>query len=204
MKAETGVPAHRIDALTDGIFAFALTLLVLGIAVPAVPAGQQAEDALPGLLLELWPAVFAFAVAFMVLASTWQEHVRIFGRVVRLDRWLVRLLLIKLFGIVFVPFSTAFVAEYGWTRIAAWLFALNIGAIDLLTVAQVRHMARHPGLLVAPLSRAERRRELARSFAAPVAALVAVLVSFAVPGLSYLAYALIPIFEAAADHMWSR
>jgi uncharacterized membrane protein len=69
MEADTGVPKHRADALTDGVFAFALTLLVLGIAVPAIPAGQQAEEALPGLLFGFWPAVLAFAIAFLVLAS---------------------------------------------------------------------------------------------------------------------------------------
>ena len=201
---ETGIPRNRLEALTDGVFAFALTLLVLGIAVPVVGDAAEADEVLPGLLLGLWEAIFAFLVAFLVLASVWLDHVRSFELVARFDRGLIRLHLLKLLGVVFLPFSTALVAAYPWTRTAAWVFALNIAAIDLVSAAHHRHVIRNPGLLVAPYTRAEALRGLARSFAAPIAALVAVLVSFAAPGLSYLAYALIPVLERAVDHMWSR
>lgn len=139
-----------------------------------------------------------------MLGGFWLGHEHLFGLVARLDDGFVVLNLATLLGIVFVPFASAFAADYGTERIAVLLFALNLAGIGLLYVLQIAYVARHPCLLHAPLSAAETRMEIARALSTPAAALVAVLVSFAAPSLSYLAYLLVPAFQAVTNHMWSR
>ena len=204
MERGQAISKDRVEALTDGIFAIAMTLLVLSIGVPAVPAELSPDVVLPGLVLGLWPEVLACAIAFLVLISFWLGHEQLFGRVARLDRGFVNLNLITLLGIVFVPFSSALTSDYGSTPIAIWIFALNLGAIGLLYAAQLLYLARHPELLHAPISPGEARLGYARSLCSPVAALLAVLLSFPAPRLSALSYLLIPVFLAIADHIWSR
>ncbi len=147
MARGTEIEKGRVEALTDGIFAIAMTLLVLSIGVPAIPAGLSPDVVLPGLVAGLWPEVLACAIAFLVLMSFWLGHEQLFGLVARLDPAFVNLNLITLLGIVFVPFSSALTSDYGTTRIAIWIFALNLAAIGLLYAAQLRYLVRHPALL---------------------------------------------------------
>ncbi len=204
MARETEIAKDRVEALTDGIFAIAMTLLVLSIGVPTIPAGLSPDVVLPGLVLGLGPEMLACAIAFLVLMSFWLGHEQLFGRVARLDRGFVNLNLITLLGIVFVPFSSALTSDYGSSPIAIWIFALNLAAIGLLYAAQLLYLVRHPDLLHTPISPADARLGFARSLCSPAAALLAVLLSFPAPRLSAFSYLLIPVFLAIADHMWSR
>lgn len=204
MARETAIAKSRVEALTDGIFAIAMTLLVLSIGVPSVPAELSPDVVLPSLVLGLWPQILACAIAFLVLMSFWLGHEQLFALVARLDRGFVNLNLITLLGIVFVPFSSALTSDYGSARIAIWVFAANLAAIGLLYGAQLFYLVRHPNLLHAPITPAEARLGYARSLCSPAAALLAVLLSFPAPKLSAFAYLLIPVFIAITDHMWSR
>jgi uncharacterized membrane protein len=106
MKAEeTG----RVEAFSDGVFAIAMTLLVLDIKVPRdlVPGGTLAQ-ALAGQ----WPTYLAFLTSFGTILIMWVNHHRLFTQI---GRWDERLLFsngLLLLGIVLVPFPTALVAEY--------------------------------------------------------------------------------------------
>ena len=204
MARGTAIAKNRVEALTDGIYAIAMTLLVLSIGVPAVPAELSPDVVLPSLVLGLWPEVLACAIAFLVLTSFWLAHEQLFSRVERLDRAFVNLNLITLLGIVFVPFSSALTSDYGTTRVAIWIFAANLAAVSLLNGAQLLYLVRHPALLRAPIAPAEVRLGSARTLASAGAALLAVILSVPAPQLSSYAYLLIPVFLRTADHMWSR
>jgi len=204
MAHETAIAKSRVEALTDGIYAIAMTLLVLSIGVPSVPAELSPDVVLPSLVLGLWPQILACAIAFLVLMSFWLSHEQLFALVARLDRPFVNLNLVTLLGIVFVPFSSALTSDYGTTRVAIWIFAANLAAIGLLYGAQFRYLVRHPNLLYAPIPAPDIRLGYARSLCSPAAAVLAVLLSFSAPHLSALSYLLIPVFLAIADHMWSR
>ncbi len=198
------ISKNRVETLTDGIYAIAMTLLVLSIGVPTVPPGISAEVALPGLVTGLWHEMLACAIAFLVLLSFWLSHERVFQQVVRVDRTFGNLNLGTLLGIVFVPFSAAITSDYPGVRIAIWCFALNLGAIGFLYAVQWAYLLRHPALLRTPIARPDAWRGLVRSLCTPAAALLAVAISFPTPDLSSYAYMLIPVFLVVADHMWSR
>jgi uncharacterized membrane protein len=99
----------RIEAFSDGVFAVAITLLVLNIKIPtAVPSG-------PSLLLLLarqWPTFLAFVTSFATILIMWVNHHRIFTLIGRPSEALLFYNGVLLFGVTVVPFSTALVAQY--------------------------------------------------------------------------------------------
>jgi hypothetical protein len=101
---ETG----RLEAFSDGVFAIAITLLVLEIAVPHV----EHDASLTNALLDLWPSYFGYAVSFITIGVMWINHHHMFKDIERVDHGLLALNLLLLICISFVPFPTAVLAEY--------------------------------------------------------------------------------------------
>jgi uncharacterized membrane protein len=94
---EYHISKNRLETLVDGIFAIAMTLLVLGINRPR-PQGSLAQSVLPGMIESLVPQVFLFTVAFLVLALFWLGHRRQFHFVHHIDPvllWINILILIN-------------------------------------------------------------------------------------------------------------
>ena len=102
-EKETG----RIEAFSDGVYAIAITLLVLEIKVP----GGAGLDLWKVLLAE-WPSYFAFATSFATIGIMWINHHRMFNLIGRADPMLMILNGLLLMGVTFVPFPTAVVAGY--------------------------------------------------------------------------------------------
>ncbi len=102
---ETG----RIEAFSDGVFAVAITLLVLDLRTPHDIAGGR--DLLTALLRQ-WPAYAGFVTSFATIGIMWVNHHRLFTMIRRSDDVLLLLNGLLLLGITFVPFPTAVLAEY--------------------------------------------------------------------------------------------
>ena len=101
-EKETG----RLEAFSDGVFAIAITLLVLELHVP-----HESPSLGAGLLTE-WPSFGAFATSFATIGIMWLNHHRLFMLVRRVDHWLLVLNGLLLFGICVLPFPTHLVAQY--------------------------------------------------------------------------------------------
>ena len=95
----------RVEAFSDGVFAIAITLLVLTIAQP-----QRYED-LTGQLVDRWPALAAYVVSFAVIGIMWLNHHSIFGHFARVDRGLVYCNLLLLLTVAFIPYPTGIFGE---------------------------------------------------------------------------------------------
>ena len=98
----------RLEAFSDGVFAIAITLLVLEIKVPSV----SAEQPLGHGLLELWPSYAGFAVSFITIGIIWVNHHAVFATIENVDRALLFKNLLLLLTVSFIPFPTAVMAEY--------------------------------------------------------------------------------------------
>lgn len=99
----------RLEAFSDGVFAIAITLLVLDIKVPVdLPVNTRLASA----LLAQWPAYLAFVTSFATIGIMWINHHRLFNLIIRTDQMLYILNGLLLLGITFVPFPTKLVAEY--------------------------------------------------------------------------------------------
>ena len=123
--AEEGAPRRRLsprrlEAFSDGVFAIAITLLVLEISVP-----EDAGDDLLHAFLAQWPSYLAYAVSFATIGAVWLSHSAITEYVREVDTVFVRLNLLLLMLVSFVPFPTRLLAGYigddGPERVAATL-----------------------------------------------------------------------------------
>ncbi len=131
-EKETG----RIEAFSDGVFAIALTLLVLDIHVPqALPEGTRLIDA----LLAQWPTYVAYLASFATISIMWINHHRLFTLIQRTDHWLFVFNALLLLGVTFVPFPTALLADYIGQpdeHVAAAIFAgTNVAASVIIVIS---------------------------------------------------------------------
>ena len=105
--AEDEKETLRLEAFSDGVYAIAITLLVLELKVPhGLPAGESLADA----LLNQWPAYLAFLVSFATIGIMWINHHRMFTHIKRADDTLLLLNLALMFGVCVIPFTTALLA----------------------------------------------------------------------------------------------
>jgi len=116
----------RLEAFSDGVFAIAITLLVLEIPVPTVEQGE-----LPDALLDQWPVYAAYVVSFAIIGIIWINHHAVFGYVERVDRGLLFLNLNLLLWVALIPWPTSLLAEYMLSggsdeRAAALVYALTM------------------------------------------------------------------------------
>lgn len=102
MQSETS----RIEAFSDGVFAIAITLLILEIRVPATSQTHLAR-----LLLQQWPSYLAFLLSFAFIGIMWINHHRLFTHIRQADDVLLILNLLLMLGVTFVPFPTQVLAS---------------------------------------------------------------------------------------------
>ena len=96
----------RLEAFSDGVFAIAITLLVLELKVPNDPRGLRSQ------LISQWPAYAAYVTSFATIGIMWLNHHRLFTLIRRVDHWLPVLNGLLLLGVSVVPFPTQLVASY--------------------------------------------------------------------------------------------
>ncbi len=101
--------SKRAEAFSDGVFAIAITLLVLDLALPGP---GPLHHSLTYRLLHDWPQYFAYVVSFLTIGIMWMNHHTILAHVSRVDRALLVLNLFLLIGVVAIPFPTALVAGH--------------------------------------------------------------------------------------------
>jgi uncharacterized membrane protein len=139
------LPLHRIEALTDGIFAVAMTLLVIELKLPEHGSVESAE-ALVGALVALMPKAISWLLSFFVLSLFWVGHHRVFAFVRRADSTLVVLNLIELAAVSLMPFSSALSGEFSNTYVAHLIFSINMAVLAITALVVLRYVYHHPGL----------------------------------------------------------
>jgi TMEM175 potassium channel family protein len=98
----------RVEAFSDGVFAIAMTLLILEIRTPEhVGAGRMAAA-----LLALWPSYLAFVASFFTIGVMWMNHHRLFNLIGRSDQGLLATNGLLLLFVTFIPFPTALLARF--------------------------------------------------------------------------------------------
>ena len=139
--AAKGLPLNRLEAFSDGVFSIAITLLVLEIAIPL-----GAEKDLVGSLAGQWPSYLAYVVSYLTIGWVWIGHSAITSHVERADGIFLRLNLLLLMAVAFLPFPTKVMSEYfGETdpeRIAVVLYGVVLLVIALLMDALWRYAVR--------------------------------------------------------------
>lgn len=116
----------RILALSDGIFAFAITLLVLGLTVPSITESGLSQIALNSKLLESLgtetTAFYSYGISFVVIAIWWVAHHRIFQYIKKYDQALMWRNLLFLLFVTIIPFLTQLMNDYGNVGVAVIIY----------------------------------------------------------------------------------
>ncbi len=131
-------PKARLDALTDGIFAVAMTLLVLELRVPEQASPDNAS--LWQALKDLGPKFFPYLLSFLVLGESWLAKVRIRMKDEHVTRGYAVACLANLFFITCVPFSTMLVGRYGDVPVAILVYVANLGLNGVTSLIMVLAM----------------------------------------------------------------
>ncbi len=167
-RDEAGIEFNRIVAFSDGVFAIAITLLVLGLLIP------QGQPDLTKALLGQEADLLAYAISFAVIGRLWVAHHRFFAALARFDGTLMGLNLVYLAFLVLVPFTSSVLGDYSRETAAVVLYAVNLACVSLAFQAQIIYAYRHD--LVWPEAREFERRQ-----AGPANFLVAAVFGVSIP-----------------------
>ncbi|MCM2580175.1 TMEM175 family protein [Streptomyces meridianus] len=129
--AAEGGGVERLTALSDGVFAIAMTLLVLDLSVPPGLDGPAFRQAMG----EALPNLAAYALSFGVIAQLWRDHRRILGSVNEVDTAIVTLTLLGLGLIALLPFPTSVLAEYSAEALAVAVYSGSVALQYLVHLA---------------------------------------------------------------------
>ena len=140
-----GLASHRVEALTDGIYAVAMTLLVIELKLPD-HASFATTQALADALIALLPRVYAWVMSFFVLAFFWAGHHRVFSQVLRCDGRLVWLNLFQLAFVSLMPFSCDLLGEHGGSVLSQAIYSANMFMLALFALLISQHVRAHPAL----------------------------------------------------------
>ena len=142
-----GKRVQRIEAIGDGVFAIALTLLVLDIRVP-VSEAIHSEAELIAAFCKLTPKLLAYFLSFLTLGIFWTGHAAQYHYIERSDRNLNWISLFFLLFISILPFTTAFLSEYMTFKFAIGVYWLNIFMLGIIIYLHWRYAAGHDYLTI--------------------------------------------------------
>ncbi|HEU5268421.1 MAG TPA: TMEM175 family protein, partial [Jatrophihabitans sp.] len=186
----------RLEAFSDGVFAIAITLLVLDLAVP--PRDELAGRSLLHALGAGWPSYFAYLVSFAVIGIIWVNHHMLCGLVRQADRLVLFANLFLLLTVSVIPFPTRLLAEYltatGDSHVAAAIYSATMLAMSIAFTLLFLAITRDARLLHTPLDRATVRQTLRRFSIGGVFYLVTIGLSFVSAVLTLVVHALLAAY----------
>jgi uncharacterized membrane protein len=181
----------RLEAFSDGVFAVAITLLALDLAIPGPGHGPFST-----LLGHKWPSFAAYAVSFGAIGVIWVNHHSVFRNVTEIDRLTLYLNLLLLFFVVAIPFATS--------TVAAYLRYQDAGAAAVLYQCVFEGMSLSFGLLFwrtvksghlrVPLGLADRQRALIRFSIGNLGYIAAIGVAFVSATASLIIAGLVAVY----------
>jgi TMEM175 potassium channel family protein len=135
---EDGIEFSRVVAFSDGVFAIAITLLVLSLHIPEDLHGESVASAIWGQNGDL----LAYALSFAVIGRLWLVHHRFFSEITHFDSTLMALNLLYLGFVVLIPFPTEVLGDHGDTRAGVILYAADLSLTNLIGGAMYLYAAR--------------------------------------------------------------
>ena len=192
----------RLETFSDGVFAIAITLLVLLFDVPAKSEGQS----LGHVLVHQWPSYASYVVSFVTIGIIWVNHHTLFRHIVRVDRVFLFINVLFLMCVAFIPYPTSVISRYvrtGDASAAAVMYGTALTATAIFFNVLWQYAARGYRLLAADAD----RREVAgitRSYW-PGAFLygTATGVAFVDATASVVLYVLLALFYVLSSTLWS-
>jgi uncharacterized membrane protein len=178
----------RILAISDGVFAFSLTLLVVELVVPT----SSSSSALASQLLAQWPELFSYLISFAVVAVTWNGHHDTFRYIRHADGWLIAFNFTLLLLVAFLPFPTAVLGRNQADPVAAVIYAVTLTLINLAGAAIWLYATRRRRLVDHDLDQRIVKKRLSRLAIGTAVFLVSIPVAFWQPYVAEIMW--LPLF----------
>jgi uncharacterized membrane protein len=182
----------RIGAFSDGVFAFAITLLILAIHIPQ-PTDADANQGLLTLLTQQWRSYLAFVLSFMLVGINWANHRVMFATFARANHTLVWLnLLYLMVGVAFMPIPTAVLGLWLGSpnnQVVAAVFYGGAATVGGLVYNLLWWYGAYAAKLTSPaLSARERRAHTIAWGPAPLVVAILTAIAFASPPMAVAGY----------------
>jgi uncharacterized membrane protein len=176
---------NRVEALSDGVFAIVITLLILDIRVPEVEYSELAAS-----LVAVLPRIFAYVISFGVIGAYWFAHHQSLQLVGKLNGFLIWLNLTYLLAVSFMPFPTALLGRYPMQPIPIVIYGLNLIAANMIGRIVTLYVRAHPELGSGYAHRASHKRLYLFVFV-NASYMIAMLLGFFAPAVSYAIFVVV-------------
>lgn len=177
----------RLIAFSDGVFGFAITLLVTSIPEPKFPPNVSNQ----AIVLQLWdllPNFYSYAFSFYMVGVYWLVHHRTFRYIIKFDQTLLWINLSELLFIAFLPFSTYLVGTYGHSSVITAFYAANLSTISLIYSFLWWHASDHHRLIAPDLDQKIITREHVRAVVTIGVFIISIGLAFIDPTLAKVAW----------------
>ena len=203
MKDRTEFQVERIVFFSDAVFAIAITLLIIEVKVPHLPA-ELPESEVWRELIKLVPQLIGYFTSFLVIGAYWVGHHRIYKYIAGYDDGLIWRNLLVLMSVAFIPFTTAFYSEYFYRTTASVLYLGSLASAGMLEYWQWRYAAKDHVLLVRDTDPNFVHHLSTRLLVLPLVCLIAVALSFADARMASLSLFAIPLVRRIIDRTYRR
>ena len=181
----------RTESFSDGVFAFAITLLVLGIQIPDLKTGSNQE--LRGALIRALPQLVPYVTSFATIGIIWLNHHAMFHGLERVEHTTLTLNLLLLLVVAFIPYPTAVLSRYGALPTSAFLYGAVLTLLGIIYSLLWWHIVR-TGLSSSVSDKTDTRRKIRRNPMGPLVYSAATLIALRYPKVSVLIYFLLAAF----------
>jgi uncharacterized membrane protein len=190
----SGYALDRVLAISDGVFAFAVTLLVLDLAVPVLSSGASSAD-LWQALSEEWVSFLSYLLSFFIAGVWWNAHNRNFRYIRDVDSTLRWLNLVFLLWIALLPFFTKILDQYNTLQIAVVLYATDQTFAGIFMGLSWWYASRNHRLVDKNLKESVIRSRLLSNALAPFFFIISIGISFVSPVIATYSWcAMLPVF----------
>jgi uncharacterized membrane protein len=183
--------AGRLEALGDGIFSVAMTILVIELKIPTVN-GNSLKD-LFHALYQIRQEIFCYFISFIVLGIMWFGHRMVFEYIAKTNRHFIYMGVLFYMVVCLVPFSTRWLAIDTFNWYALIMYGLNLSVCNLTLYAQWVYGINRPSLHARVLPKEVKKEARILFLISPILYSIAMVVSFFVPWISVAIYAITPI-----------
>jgi uncharacterized membrane protein len=193
---ELRLEKNRLEALTDGIFAFSMTLLVTSLILPrSAVINETAAQALVSMI----PDFYHYVIAFFVLAAFWMAHHIQFSHLKYLDKPFLFINIIGLFFVTLITFTTSFIGNYDRDVTATITFEASLLVLGLIFAFQWVYATWNRRLVGPDFPACRIRYGLLRNLVVPFVSLVAIVLALGGNHSSTMAYMFLPLVSYGVE-----
>ncbi|MBK8981509.1 MAG: DUF1211 domain-containing protein [Ignavibacteria bacterium] len=200
MIDESLLPKHRVEALTDGIFAIVMTIIILELKTPEhIPMNKMHSD-LPNVFFNLIPAVEAYILSFFVLGTFWLRHQIQFKYIMNVDRTIIILNIIFLMLTGLIPFTVGVLMKYPNSEFTFLIYILNLILISSILTIQLNYVFSKQNIATDNISEDSKTKFKLLSYIPIIIFVISLFISFVNVRLAIFIIYLDPLFYLFYHH----